>query len=88
MSKINRSVYQKVCEENKRLMKDIRILALAGPLSFEKIECLIKWRKKFARDAETEKLIKAAARQYMKDHPEYDITSDKFNPNPNESRKI
>lgn len=58
MSAISRSVFQKKCEENKRLLKDIQLLTSEG-LSFEKIECLMKWRDKFKKDQEFHDMIKA-----------------------------
>ena len=56
MSAISRSVYQKKCEENKRLLADIKVLT--GPMSAERIQCAIKWREKFNKDDEFNRMIK------------------------------
>ena len=71
MSAINRSTYQKKCEENKRLLTDIKILA--GPINAERARCAKKWRDKFRKEDEFRRLLKIAAAEYMKDHPEYNI---------------
>lgn len=46
MSQVSRSEYQKVVEENKRLLNDIRILTTEG-FSLEKILMIKKWRDHF-----------------------------------------
>jgi ribosomal 50S subunit-associated protein YjgA (DUF615 family) len=46
MSKISRSEYQRVCEENKRLLRDLETLTQEG-LSAEKILLTHKWREHF-----------------------------------------
>jgi len=79
MSNVSRSVYQKVCEENKRLLGDIKILV--GPtnsLTPQKIELLEKYRAKFKNEADWNYVLKLAAGEYLRAHPEYDIMSDKF----------
>lgn len=50
MSNISRSQYQKVCEENKRLLKDIRVLVREFSLNdhrADKILLIQKWREYF-----------------------------------------
>lgn len=64
---VKRSTYQKVVEENKRLLRDIKILS--GEPSAEKMLLTQKWRDKFAKDLELNLLLKAAAEQYIKDNP-------------------
>ena len=71
---VTRSTYQKVCEENKRLKADIYALVMAN---FEDevsevlgIEVMDRWRDKFEKDKEFEKLMKDFAVQYFKDNPE------------------
>jgi hypothetical protein len=72
MSSVSRSVYQKLKEENKRLLDDIRILT--DPIPDEKfMPVLVKWRKKFQEESELNKMLHEIAVQYLKDHPEYDI---------------
>lgn len=73
MSAVSRSVYQKLKEENKRLLNDLYIIAMK-PVTFEAIEIRKKWRDKFLKEQQFNALMKEAAQQYIKDHPEYDIT--------------
>lgn len=68
MSKVNRSTYQKVVEENKRLLADIKLLVEDGLPSSEKILCIGKWRDKFKKEKEFNDLMRQAAKQYVKDH--------------------
>lgn len=69
MSKVKRSVYQKVCEENKRLIKDIRLLVKDGYLPDpEKILCTAKWRTKFQKEKELHDMLRIAAKRYIKEH--------------------
>ena len=58
MSAVSRSVFQKKCEENKRLISDIRLLTSEG-ISFEKIECVMRWRKKFKKEQEFNNMLKS-----------------------------
>jgi hypothetical protein len=78
MSNVSRSVYQKLKEENKRLLADIE--ALADPMPDMEIvtPILKRWRKHFRERNEFNKLIQEVAREYIKEHPEYDITSPHF----------
>ena len=76
MSKINRSTYQKVCEENKRLLLDIQ--TLVGKPSIEKVTVTEKWRSKFSQDSKLQKVLQQAATEYLKEHPEFDIKSPKY----------
>jgi hypothetical protein len=72
MSKISKSVYQKVCEENKRLLNDIRIMCdIENP---ECVDVTIKWMDKFESDKEFHRDMKIIAAEYIKKHPEYDIS--------------
>lgn len=72
MSDVSRSVYQKVCEENKRLKADIEVLT-SGKFDNEYITTLLKYRKIFRKENEFRELMKEAARQYIKEHPELNI---------------
>lgn len=47
---VSRSVYQKACEENKKLKIDIAIIVKEGLPSFEKLEIVKKWRDKIKQD--------------------------------------
>lgn len=67
MSKVNRSTYQKVVEENKRLLADIKLLT-EKHTSAEQILCIVKWRKKFREEKELNSLMKKTVKQYVKDH--------------------
>ena len=74
---VTRSVYQKVCEENKRLIADIReMVSDANPYS--RLVVVVKWRRKFYMADAQEKLITTFAKSYLKEHPECDIRSPKF----------
>lgn len=66
MSKVKRSTYQKVVEENKRLINDIRTLVDGVPPA--KILCSIKWKEKFKEEREFQEAMKEAARLYVKKH--------------------
>jgi len=72
MSNVSRSVYQKLKEENKRLLLDLYVLTMT-PISIESINTRKKWRDKFTEEAEFNALLKEVAQQYIKEHPEYDI---------------
>jgi len=73
MSKINRGVYQKLKEENKRLIHDLFILT-SDDINFEdRQDVRWKWRCKFREEKEFNKLLQEACLQYLKEHPEYDL---------------
>ena len=57
MSSVSRSVYQKLKEENKRLMNDIFIITMK-PLTLESINVRSKWKKKFTEDQEFNQLLR------------------------------
>lgn len=73
MSSVSRSVYQKVCEENKRLKADIKILVESYGDAPAYIETLLKWRKVFRKQKEFNVFMKEAAIQYLEKHPEIKI---------------
>jgi len=53
MSNISRSEYQRVCEENKKLKQDIRLLVSEtdfGEKGAKKIMLIAQWREKFKND--------------------------------------
>lgn len=63
MSSVSRSVYQKLAEENKRLLHDIYILT--RPFDYKdsnafssKITVITRWREKFAKDEEFNNMLK------------------------------
>ncbi len=75
---VTRSTYQKVVEENKSLLSDIYNLVMtkrgnevSEALFFSTFE---KWHDKFKQDAEFKVLMKHVAIEYLKEHPELDIT--------------
>ena len=75
MSKVSRSVYQKVCEENKRLLRNIYILcAEEHSHTIARANLVKQWRKKFKSDKEFSLMMQEFATQYLKGHPEFDIT--------------
>ena len=72
MTAVSRSTYQKVVEENKRLKADIKTLVMSKrePMSTEYAEVYSKWRIVFIKEYNLHNLLKQAAEQYFKDHPE------------------
>lgn len=69
MSKVSRSTYQKVVEENKRLLKDIKPLVESDPMSDEHFACYLKWRNKFEQERKFNNLSKLAVQYYIKANP-------------------
>lgn len=71
MSNISRSVYQKLKEENKSLINDIKILVerriMASP---EKILVISKWRNKFDQENKFNDMLKEHAKSYIKNNPD------------------
>jgi hypothetical protein len=55
---VSRSEYQKVCEENKRLLRDIRIL-IEGKMSENSFNVRRKWMEHFRKDRELKHTIYA-----------------------------
>jgi hypothetical protein len=68
MSKINRSTYQKVVEENKRLKNDIKILVNYEGDVMQWNEVMLKWYSFFTEEARRNNLIKEACKEYIKNH--------------------
>lgn len=73
MSNVSRSVYQKVCEENKHLKADIKILVESYGDAPAYIETLLTWRKVFREQKQFNVFMKEAAIQYLEKHPEIKI---------------
>ena len=64
MSKyVRRSVYQKVCEENKRMRRDIEIM-IGSPCQ-EWVNIRDKWRQLFIEKNKFNAMMKDAARRYF-----------------------
>jgi hypothetical protein len=82
MSKVSRSTYQKVAEENKRLLADIKILV--GIMDERYLEVYGKWIKHFKEKKQFNDIMVWAAKEYIKKHPEYDIT--KYTPRQDERK--
>lgn len=74
---VTRSVYQKVCEENKRLLADIRAMVVADNPDVS-LATIYKWQKKFYEESKLNQELRIVAKQYLKEHPEYDIMSPDF----------
>lgn len=53
---VSRSVFQKLKEENKRLLEDIRVMATGE--CFDAIQLRIKWRKHFKAEKEMADMIR------------------------------
>ena len=73
MSAVSRGVYQKVCEENKRLKRDIEILVGEPYDSKKYVDCHEKWNKFFTDKEEFNIMCRLAAVKYIKNHPEIKI---------------
>lgn len=72
-SPVSRSVYQKLAEENKKLKADLKIICFDG-ISANTIPVRLKWHAYFQKEADFNSMMKSFATQYLKEHPEYDIT--------------
>lgn len=71
MSKVSRSVYQKLAEENKRLKADLKTIVMARkPLSDYEIETIRKYRKQFQKEDSFNLIMKEVASEYIKQHPD------------------
>lgn len=69
MSNVSRAVYQKLAEENKRLLNDIRTLVELKP-SFNQAMVRSKWQEQFERDKQFRLLLKHSLNEYYKKHPD------------------
>jgi len=69
MSNVSRSVYQKLKEENKRLLADIRTLTMDS-VSMQAVLVHRNWKNRFTQDKEFSEMLKKFAQKYMKEHPE------------------
>lgn len=67
MSKVSRSVYQKVVEENKSLKRDIHTIVRGDIVDAIKVR--MKWEDKFSEEERFWNSIKQAANEYFKDKP-------------------
>lgn len=67
MSKIRRSVYQKLAEENKRLQQDIRILIEGKVFDFIKVKK--KWKNQFDQERIFNSMMKDIAKEYFETDP-------------------
>lgn len=73
MSKVSRSVYQKLKEENNRLTKDLRDITVKYDKAVFK-----RWRDKFSQDDEFNLLLKKVCSEYLEKHPELNIMNPNF----------
>ena len=81
MTKVSRSAYQKLKEENKRLMADLKLICHTDVRDNSDWECQGKWFEYFKKEAEFNAMTKEVAVAYLKEHPEYDITHPGFDIN-------
>lgn len=63
-SPVSRSVYQKVAEENKKLLKDIELL-VGSRDNAQTLICMIKWKKHFREKEELNQTMKRIAGEYF-----------------------
>lgn len=68
MSKVSRSVYQKLSEENKSLKRDIKKLVIKKSIP-EFIITFSKWEKHFKKEDEFNSMMKIYAQQYRRNNP-------------------
>lgn len=74
MSNVSRSVYQKVCEENKKMRNDLYILTFGSLEDNHKWwDTHSKWYEIFEKEKKFRKMLKEAAIEYVKEHPELNI---------------
>jgi hypothetical protein len=67
MSKVNRSTYQKVVEENKKLLNDIKTLVYGDIPSV--IFLKHKYRQQFEKEREFNRMMKEVSKMYMDNNP-------------------
>lgn len=68
MSVVSTSVYQKLVEENRILLADIRLLTEKHPFdSPDRYLCIMKWRKLFKEEQEKIDALKAIFRMKVSD---------------------
>lgn len=67
-SKISRSVFQHQVEENKKLLRDIKILVTQR--GFKALKVRMRWWEHFKKEKEIASFIKAGAKEYYRKHPE------------------
>ena len=75
MSKVSRSVYQKLKEENNRLTQDLRAITM----DYNK-DVFKRWQDKFSQDDEFNQLLKKVCSEYLEKRPELDIMNPDFKP--------
>jgi len=76
---ITRSKFQSVCEENKRFIKDIRLLTSTDPTDLpNQILLSTQWENKFRSEDRFRKELQTFAKEYLKEHPQFDIFSPQF----------
>jgi len=63
---VTRSAYQKVCEEKKKLIEDIKIMSNES-MTYKKMITVQKWRSHFNREDSFKLMLKGIAKQYFKD---------------------
>jgi len=68
MTKISRSVFQKVVEENKQLKRDIRILVDHGVIMSKRMKIAHKWREIFRKETEFGRILAEAAKKFFEDN--------------------
>lgn len=67
MSKVSRSVYQKLKEENKRLLNDIRILTFSATMD-DRSKTFNKWANRFRKERDFNQMLITHAKKYIEDH--------------------
>ncbi len=68
MSKVSRSVYQKLKEENKKLLRDIK--TLVGPVNKNRINTFRRWQNYFRNEKEFNTMMKEVATKIILKNPE------------------
>lgn len=64
---VSRSEYQRVCEENKRLKEDLKIICTGNPM--ESIALEMKWVAHFEKEKKLNETLTSVCKEYIKAFP-------------------
>jgi predicted aconitase len=64
---VSRSEYQRVCEENKRLREDLKIICTGNPM--ESIALEMKWVAHFEKENKFNETLTSVCKEYAKSFP-------------------
>jgi hypothetical protein len=83
---VSRAAYQRLKEENRKLLLDLQSLCAPSCGNDEQeteefIKVFNKWSDFFYKNQRFRQMLQDFAKIWLKEHPEDDIKSPKFNPN-------